>query len=48
MDITWIKNDDDEFKDYSLQDLFALVKEKSSNIANAVSELETLIAEIKE
>ena len=48
LDITWIKNDDDEFKDYSLQDLFALVKEKSSNIANAVSELETLIAEIKE
>lgn len=48
LDITWIKNDDDEFKDYSLQDLFTLVKEKSSNIANAVSELETLIAEIKE
>ena len=48
LDITWIKNDDDEFKDYSLQDLFALVKEKSYNIANAVSELETLIAEIKE
>ena len=48
LDITWIKNDDDEFKDYSLQDLFTLVKEKSSNIATAVSELETLIAEIKE
>ena len=48
LDITWIKNDDDEFKDYSLQDLFTLVKEKSSNIANAVSELETLVAEIKE
>ena len=26
LDITWIKNDDDEFKDYSLQDLFTLVK----------------------
>jgi type I restriction enzyme M protein len=48
LDITWIKNDDDEFKDYSLQDLFALVKEKSISITNAVSELETLIAEIKE
>jgi len=48
LDITWIKNDDDEFKDYSLQQLFDLVKEKSSNIANAVSELETLIAEIKD
>ena len=48
LDITWIKNDDDEFKDYSLQDLFTLIKEKSSNIATAVSELETLIAEIKE
>lgn len=48
LDITWIKNDDDEFKNYSLQDLFTLVKEKSSNIATAVSELETLIAEIKE
>ena len=48
LDITWIKNDEDEFKDYSLQQLFDLVKEKSSNIATAVTELETLIAEIKE
>lgn len=48
LDITWIKNDEDEFKDYSLQQLFGLVKEKSGNIATAVSELENLIAEIKE
>ena len=48
LDITWIKNDEDEFKDYSLQQLFDLVKEKSGSIATAVSELETLIAEIKE
>lgn len=48
LDITWIKNDEDEFKDYSLQQLFDLVKEKSGNIATAVTELETLIAEIKE
>ena len=48
LDITWIKNDDDEFKDYSLKQLFDLVKDKSSNIANAVNELETLISEINE
>lgn len=48
LDITWIKNDEDEYKDYSLQDLFALVKEKSANVSNAVSELENLIAEIEE
>lgn len=48
LDITWIKNDEDEFKDYTLQQLFGLVKEKSGNIATAVSELENLIAEIKE
>ncbi len=48
LDISWIKNDEDEFKDYSLQQLFDLVKEKSGNIATAVSELENLIAEIKE
>lgn len=48
LDITWIKNDEDEFKDYSLKQLFDLVKEKSGNIATAVTELETLIAEIKE
>lgn len=48
LDITWIKNDEDEFKNYSLQQLFDLVKEKSGNIATAVTELETLIAEIKE
>lgn len=48
LDITWIKNDEDEYKDYSLQDLFALIKEKSANVSNAVSELETLIAEIEE
>lgn len=48
LDITWIKNDEDEYKDYSLADLFNLVKEKSNNIAVAVSELETLITEIKE
>lgn len=48
LDITWIKNDEDEFKDYSLQQLFDLVKEKSGNISTAVTELETLIAEIKE
>lgn len=48
LDITWIKNYEDEFKDYSLQQLFDLVKEKSGNIATAVTELETLIAEIKE
>lgn len=48
LDITWIKNDEDEYKDYSLADLFNLVKEKSNNIATAVSELETLITEIKE
>ena len=34
--------------DYSLKQLFDLVKEKSGNIATAVTELETLIAEIKE
>lgn len=48
LDITWIKNDEDEYKDYTLQQLFGLVKEKSGNIATAVTELETLIAEIKE
>lgn len=48
LDITWIKNDEDEYKDYSLADLFNLVKEKSNNIATAVSELETLITEIDE
>lgn len=48
LDITWIKDDDDEFKDYSLVDLFSLVKEKSTNITSAVAELEKLIAEIKE
>ncbi len=48
LDITWIKNDEDEYKDYSLADLFNLVKEKSNNIATAVSELETLVTEIKE
>lgn len=48
LDITWIKNDEDEYKDYSLADLFNLVKEKSNNIATAVSELETLITEINE
>lgn len=48
LDITWIKNDEDEYKDYSLADLFNLVKEKSNNIAAAVSELEILITEINE
>ncbi len=48
LDIVWIKNETDEYKDYSLQDLFSLVKDKTSKITTAVKALEGLLSEIKE
>lgn len=48
LDISWIKIDDDEYKDYSVSELFELIKEKSTDLNSAVKELETLLKEIEE
>lgn len=47
LDITWMKNSDGT-NDRTLAELLAEIKEKSSNIAAAVSELEKLIGEVEE
>lgn len=48
LDISWIKIDDDEYKDYSVSELFELIKEKSTDLNSAVKELETLLKGIEE
>lgn len=45
LDITWIRQTDDT-ADLSLSDLMATIKQKSDNIASAVSRLESLFAEL--
>ena len=47
LDITWMKTDDGT-DDYTLAELLDMIKEKSSNIAKAVAELEQLIGEVEE
>lgn len=47
LDITWMKNDTG-VDDYTLAELLDMIKEKSDNIAKAVSELEKLIGEVEE
>lgn len=48
LDISWIKIDDDEYKDYSVSELFELIKEKSTDLNSAVKELEMLLKGIEE
>lgn len=47
LDITWMKTDAGT-DDYTLAELLDVIKEKSSNIAKAVAELEQLIGEVEE
>ena len=47
LDITWMKSDPGT-DDYTLAELLDMIKEKSSNIAKAVAELEQLIGEVEE
>ena len=47
LDITWMKSDSGT-EDYTLAELLDMIKEKSSNIAKAVAELEQLIGEVEE
>lgn len=47
LDITWMKTDSGT-DDYTLAELLDMIKEKSSNIAKAVAELEALIGEVEE
>ncbi|MDO5423288.1 MAG: N-6 DNA methylase [Eubacteriales bacterium] len=47
LDITWMKSDSG-MNDYTLAELLSMIKEKSSNIAKAVAELEQLIGEVEE
>ena len=47
LDITWTKSDSGT-DDYTLAELLDIIKEKSSNIAKAVAELEQLIGEVEE
>ena len=47
LDITWMKTDSGT-DDYTLAELLDMIKEKSSNIAKAVAELEQLIGEVEE
>lgn len=47
LDITWMKSDSGT-DDYTLVELLDMIKEKSSNIAKAVAELEQLIGEVEE
>ena len=47
LDITWMKSDSGN-DDYTLAELLDMIKEKSSNIAKAVAELEQLIGEVEE
>lgn len=47
LDITWMKSDSGT-DDYTLTELLDMIKEKSSNIAKAVAELEQLIGEVEE
>lgn len=47
LDITWMKADSGT-DDYTLAELLDMIKEKSSNIAKAVAELEQLIGEVEE
>ena len=47
LDITWMKADSGT-DDYTLTELLDMIKEKSSNIAKAVAELEALIGEVDE
>lgn len=47
LDITWMKAESD-VDDHTLAELLDMIKEKSSNIAKAVAELEQLIGEVEE
>ena len=47
LDITWMKAES-AVDDYTLTELLDIIKEKSSNIAKAVAELEQLIGEVEE
>ena len=47
LDITWIKQEDNT-DDLSLSDLIGTIKDKSDNIAAAVAQLQTLLANIEE
>ena len=47
LDITWMKTESDT-DNYTLAELLDQIKEKSENIAKAVSELEQLIGEVEE
>lgn len=47
LDITWIRQGND-IEDVTLAELMADIKEKSDNIASAVSKLEKLISQLPE
>ena len=47
LDITWIK-DKDDLEDVTLSELMATISEKSTNIANAVEQLNSLLSGIEE
>ena len=47
LDITWIKQEDNT-EDLSLSELIGTIKDKSDKIANAVAQLQTLLANIEE
>ena len=47
LDITWMKSDSGT-DDYTLAELLEMIKEKSSNIAKELAELEQLIGEVEE
>lgn len=48
LDLSWIQSEDDDYTEYSIQELYELMKEKTNNISNAMVELEGLIKEIKD
>lgn len=43
LDISWIKIDEDEYKDASIKEVFDDIKEKSENIHQAVAQLEEML-----
>lgn len=48
LDISWIKDNDDDLTNISLKELLSEIKERSNNISNAVAEFEKLIGDINE
>lgn len=47
LDLKWMQEDDGS-EDLSLKELFAMIKQKSQSISDAVKELEVLISEVQE